>query len=49
MTVIDRIDLDHVAVAVEDWREAWPRYRTELGGEWVAADDAAHSPPSSVR
>lgn len=44
MTVIDRIDLDHVAVAVEDWREAWPRYRTELGGEWVAADDAAEAP-----
>jgi methylmalonyl-CoA/ethylmalonyl-CoA epimerase len=30
------IDLDHVAVAVEHWREAWPRYRGELGGEWVS-------------
>ncbi len=26
--------LDHVAVAVERWSDAWPRYAVELGGEW---------------
>jgi catechol 2,3-dioxygenase-like lactoylglutathione lyase family enzyme len=26
--------LDHVAVAVERWSDAWPRYVTELGGRW---------------
>lgn len=34
--MIERIDLDHVAVAMETWPQAWPRYRTDLGGEWVA-------------
>ena len=27
--------LDHVAVAVEDQHDAWPRYAGELGGEWI--------------
>lgn len=27
-------DLDHVAVAVERWRDGWPRFREALGGEW---------------
>jgi hypothetical protein len=27
-------DLDHLAVAAETWEELWPRYRTELGGDW---------------
>ncbi|HEY5023559.1 MAG TPA: VOC family protein [Acidimicrobiales bacterium] len=26
--------LDHVAVAVERWSDAWPRYAVELGGHW---------------
>ncbi len=26
--------LDHVAVAVERWSDAWPRYAVELGGQW---------------
>jgi len=26
--------LDHVAVAVEHWSDAWPRYAVELGGTW---------------
>ena len=34
--MIERIDLDHVAVAMERWPQAWPRYRAALGGEWVA-------------
>lgn len=36
--MIERIDLDHVALAVESWDEHWPVLRTELGGEWVAHD-----------
>jgi hypothetical protein len=28
--------LDHLAVAAETWDELWPRYRGELGGDWVA-------------
>jgi len=27
--------LDHVAVAVERWADAWPWYAAELGGRWV--------------
>jgi catechol 2,3-dioxygenase-like lactoylglutathione lyase family enzyme len=27
-------DLDHVAVAVERWRDGWPRFRELLGGVW---------------
>jgi hypothetical protein len=28
--------LDHVAVAVEHWSDAWPRYAVELGGTWAS-------------
>ena len=31
------IDLDHVAVATEHRRDAWSRYRAELGGEWLGS------------
>src|SRR4051812_23726020 len=34
--MIDRIDLDHVAVATEDQHDAWPRYAGDLAGRWVA-------------
>jgi hypothetical protein len=34
-TVIPSIDLDHVAVALEDRRRGQERYAGELGGEWV--------------
>ena len=30
------VTLDHVAVAVERWSEAWPRYAIELGGRWAS-------------
>jgi methylmalonyl-CoA/ethylmalonyl-CoA epimerase len=39
--VIDTIDLDHVAVAVEHRRDAWARYRTELGGAWIGSGATA--------
>lgn len=38
--MIEGIDLDHVAVAVERWSDAWPRYRGELSGEWVAGGES---------
>src|SRR5688572_11301427 len=39
-TVIRGIDLDHVAVAVEDRGRAWPRLAGELGGRWVAGGES---------
>ena len=38
--MIEGIDLDHVAVAVERWSDAWPRYRGQLSGEWVAGGES---------
>ena len=35
--MIDDVDLDHVAVAVERHADAWPRYGADLGGTWYAA------------
>src|SRR5688500_13222677 len=33
--MIDGIDLDHVAIAVERRTDVWPRYAGELRGSWV--------------
>src|SRR5438067_5087567 len=33
--MIDHIDLDHVALACEHQRDAWPRYRGDLAGIWL--------------
>ena len=30
------VDLDHVAVAVERWADAWPRFVRTLGGRWMS-------------
>lgn len=35
------IDLDHVAIAVEHRRDAWHRYRAELGGGWYGGGATA--------
>lgn len=35
------VDLDHVAVAVEHRRDALPRYRGDLGGEWLGSGATA--------
>lgn len=35
------IDLDHVAVAVEDQHDAWPRYAGDLAGRWVGGGGTA--------
>jgi methylmalonyl-CoA/ethylmalonyl-CoA epimerase len=42
-------DLDHVAVAVEHWTDAWPRYLGDLAGEWLAGGRGPGFSPSQVR
>ena len=41
--------LDHLAVAAESWDELWPRYRVELGGEWVSGELGFGFSPAQVR
>jgi len=41
--------LDHVAVAVEEWSEAWPRYVVELGGEWASGGFNVGFGPAQLR
>ena len=33
---IEYVDLDHIAVAVERWADAWPRFVGVLGGRWMS-------------
>jgi len=33
---LENVDLDHVAVAVERWSDAWPRFVTTVGGRWMS-------------
>jgi methylmalonyl-CoA/ethylmalonyl-CoA epimerase len=40
MIPFEDIDLDHVAVAVEDHAEAWPRYAGDLAGAWVSGGES---------
>lgn len=41
--------LDHLAVAAESWEDLWPRYRVELGGQWVSGGEAWGFAPAQVR
>ena len=34
--MIDGVDLDHVAIAVEQRADAWPRFLLDLGGTWYS-------------
>lgn len=43
--MIRDIDLDHVAVATERQRDAWPRYAGDLAGAWLSG---GHSPGFSA-
>jgi methylmalonyl-CoA/ethylmalonyl-CoA epimerase len=43
------VALDHVAVAVETWAEAWPRYVVELGGEWASGGLNVGFGPAQLR
>jgi methylmalonyl-CoA/ethylmalonyl-CoA epimerase len=42
-------DLDHVAVAVEHWDDAWPRYLGDLAGVWQAGGRGPGFAPAQVR
>src|SRR5207249_7074352 len=41
--------LDHVALAVERWADAWPRYAVDLGGEWASGGQGPGFAPSQLR
>ncbi len=41
--------LDHVAVAVERWADAWPRYAVELGGAWSSGGFNVGFGPAQLR
>jgi hypothetical protein len=43
------VTLDHVAVAVERWSQAWPRYVNELGGEWASGGLNVGFGPAQLR
>lgn len=43
------IDLDHVAIAVEDHAHAWPRYRADLSGRWVSGGESAGFAAAQLR
>ena len=46
--MIDAAVLDHVAVAVERWDDAWPRLVGELGGRWVSGGESIGFAPGQV-
>ena len=39
MAMIEGIDLDHVAIAMDDVALGWPRYRAELSGVWLGGGE----------
>jgi hypothetical protein len=41
--------LDHVALAVEHWSDAWPRYAVELGGTWSSGGLNVGFGPAQLR
>ncbi len=41
--------LDHVAVAMERWSDAWPRYAVELGGQWSSGGLNVGFGPAQLR
>jgi hypothetical protein len=43
------VNLDHVAVAVERWSDAWPRYAVELGGVWSSGGVNVGFAPAQLR
>ena len=42
-------ELDHVAVAVERWDDAFPRYLGDLGGVWISGGRAPGFAPGQLR
>jgi hypothetical protein len=51
MTVpsLDGVVLDHVAHAVPDWLDAWPRYAFELGAVWNSGGPGPGFAPGQLR
>jgi len=47
--VLSDVALDHVAVAVESWSDAWPRYVGQLGGEWGSGGQNVGFAPFQLR
>ncbi len=47
--MIQGIDLDHVAVAAEQQTDLWPRYATDLGGQWVSGGGSSGFAAAQVR
>jgi hypothetical protein len=45
---IEGIDLDHVAVAVERWDDAWPSLVELLGGRWMSGGHGPGFAPSQL-
>jgi catechol 2,3-dioxygenase-like lactoylglutathione lyase family enzyme len=41
--------LDHVAVALPEWRLGWPRYVRQLGGIWTSGAQTVGFAPSQLR
>jgi hypothetical protein len=46
---IEGVVLDHVAHAVPDWRDAWPRYAVELGAVWNSGGPGPGFAPGQLR
>jgi hypothetical protein len=46
---IAAVTLDHVALAVEHWSDAWPRYAVELGGAWSSGGLNVGFGPAQLR
>ena len=42
------MDLDHVAIAVERWADAWPRYAHDLGGRWRSGGQGPGFAPAQI-
>ena len=45
---IESCDLDHVAIAVERWAHAWPRFVSTLGGRWMSGGRGAGFAPAQL-
>ena len=46
--MIEEIDLDHIAVAVERWADAWPRFVSLLGGRWMSGGRGPGFSPAQI-
>jgi catechol 2,3-dioxygenase-like lactoylglutathione lyase family enzyme len=49
MPPVPDVLFDHVAVAVERWSDAWPRYAVELGGVWSSGGANVGFAPAQLR